>query len=91
MIAFVEQVTKVVADTADSLLTLWSQRRTNPMLLVQSGTQWKKIMARRHLTFEGFSTKTLTASGKNVYLHPDSGKRLQASKVLDADAGFWGE
>lgn len=46
-------------------------------------------MERRQLRFQGFTDDVLKVQSTAVYMHPDNAKRLQASKVLDADADFW--
>ena len=47
------------------------------------------MLDRRELRFAGFTREALRVIGGKVYVAPDSAKRLQASKVLDADAHFW--
>jgi hypothetical protein len=89
MYGFLDQVVEVVATASASMLDLWTRRRAEPTLLVQPGVQWKTVMERPQLGFNGFTQDVLKVQATEVYLHPDNAKRLQASKVMDADADFW--
>ena len=89
MHGFLDQVVQVVARSGAAMLDLWTSRCGEPTLLVQPGSQWKTVMERRQLRFQGFTNDVLKVHSKAVYMHPDNAKRLQASKVLDADTNFW--
>ena len=81
----------LLAATTTALAELWSLRRSDPTLLVQPGKQWKSVFDRRISAFEGTGARPIQmqTEGSTVRVGTELSLRLQASKVLDHDSGFW--
>ncbi|MGC3908943.1 hypothetical protein ACPV6D_11400 [Corynebacterium propinquum] len=67
---------------------LWSKRRANPELIVQSAGMWPELESSSKLSFKGYSPN-LKMAGNFLAINPDRVKRLKATQLLDRPADKW--
>jgi hypothetical protein len=74
-------------ETVVALLTaLWDQRRADPLLLVQPGAQWPKVLEEPLLDFPGYGDRIrLALQGGQIRVAPDTGKRMRASGIFSPE------
>jgi hypothetical protein len=79
--------TSSVVETVVELLTaLWVQRRADPLLLVQPGAQWPKVLEEPLLNFPGYGDPIrLALQGGQFRVSPDTGKRMRASGIFSPE------
>lgn len=70
--------------------SLWGDRRADPALIVQNGGIWPDLDIAAQLDFEGYGSP-VKVTATEVRISPDTGTRLKASKILEADRHLWAE
>lgn len=86
---FIEMVTNLAAETARRCSELWRRRRKHQTLLVQPGGQWREIAGDPEYEFDGFGSPLDLVPVREMRVHPRSGKRMQAAKLLNSGRDFW--
>jgi hypothetical protein len=77
----------VLADQCSSLIL---KRRSDPKLLVQPGYQWAEYFDKPLLDFPGYGKPPkVRVGGVEVHISPDTGRRMRAFRLLDAQAAEW--
>jgi len=77
----------VLAERCSSLV---SKRRADPKLLVQPGYQWPEYFDKPLLDFPGYGNPPkVRLNGIEVHVSPDTGRRMRAFRLLDAQAYEW--
>lgn len=84
-----QDVIELVRTSTAALTDLWSERNSNPALIKQPATQWKKVLSTEALNFPGYDLPPLKPQGNNLHVNPKDARRLLASKVLEDDAEYW--
>jgi hypothetical protein len=80
----------LVTALAERCTSLVLKRRANPRLLVQSGHQWLDYFNEPLLNFPGYETPPkVRLERANVHISPDTGVRMRAFRMLDAQADEW--
>lgn len=70
--------------------TLWQNRRDDPALVIQPGSQWRLDLT-EDLHFKGYGKPARIQATDKLSVGPELGKRLLAAKIMDADRPqFWG-
>lgn len=80
------QLTKAIGEAA---LELWLARRADPALIVQDGGAWAEIAKAEPLAFSGYGGPKLKIVGNELHISPERGRRLRATKVMDAERDKW--
>jgi hypothetical protein len=83
-------VSGLVTVLAEQCTSLVLRRRANPSLLVQSGHQWLDYFNEPLLNFPGYGAPPKVRLERvDVHISPDTGVRMRAFRMLDAQADEW--
>lgn len=80
MTGLLRSTAELVEIICKELIKIVEARRSDPSVLVQPGAQWAEPLSVPTLNFPGYGNPPKT-SAKEIILHPDTAKRLDAARI----------